>query len=62
MELKSVVRGQVPFSLWLIKAAVLQMCVVTLYVAIKTVLTLLHLGIYAGGGGGGGGGIIISTL
>ena len=42
-----------PFSLWLIKAAVLhvQMCVVTLYVAIKTVLTLLPLGIYAGGGG-----------
>ena len=38
----------------------LQMCVVTLYVAIQTVLTLLHLGIYAGGGGGGG--IIISTL
>ena len=34
-----------------------QMCVVTLYVAIKPVLTLLPLGIYAGGGG-----IIISTL
>ena len=35
-----------------------QKCVVTLYVAIKTVLTLLPLEIYAGGGGR----IIISTL
>ena len=32
----------------------LQMCMVTLYVAIKTVFTLLPPGIYAGGGGGGG--------